>query len=361
MWKNDWEQTKKNFTQWWNGKGLVVGMWGPLQLQDNFHKEVSITEFPENKHQYYTNARIRAQANHYNLSRQAFPGDTLPLCETDLGPGSLALFCGCDAFFAEDTVWFESAFNTIEDPESMPLLKFDENNKWWKLTEEIIIECKKISGYNYLIGIPDLFDNLDTLSSLRGPQNLMFDLLERPQWVEQKIQQIHNLWVEAFERIYQLSKHTDNSSCYGAFRLWAPGKTTLMQCDASAMISPEMFEHFCLPYLIDQCNKVEYTMYHVDGTQALIHLDMILNIERLKAVEWSPQAGIEEPGNPRWYELYRKILKAGKAVQVCGAKPEEIIPILDNIGNKGVYIISEFSSAGQAEEILKKVEPYRKS
>jgi hypothetical protein len=360
MWKQNWEETKINFTDWWNQKGLVIGMWGPLPADKHFHEDVSDPATKETRREFYTHPLIRANRNHYNLSRQAFPGDTLPMCETDIGPGSLALFCGCEATIAEDTIWFDPVFENVENPEKIPAFTFDSNNKWWRLTEDTIRECKKISKNNYLIGIPDLFDNLDTLSSLRGAQTLLFDMLERPDWVDQKLKEIHAVWIEAFERIYQLSKHTDDSSSYGAFRLWAPGRTSLMQCDAAAMISPEMFERFAVPHLKDQCERLEYTMYHVDGTQALIHLDAVLEIEKLRALEWSPQAGIEEPGDPRWYDLYRRILAAGKSVQVCGAKPEEIIPVLDAIGGKGVYIIAEFANEKEAEEILKKAESYRK-
>ena len=80
----------------------------------------------------------------------------------------------------------------------------------------------------------------------------------------------------------------------------------------------------------------------LDGTQAVRHLDALLEIEPLDAIEWTPQAGIETGGHKRWHEMYRKILSAGKSVQVVNVEPCEVVPLLDGIGNRGVYILIQF-------------------
>ena len=60
---------------------------------------------------------------------------------------------------------------------------------------------------------------------------------------------------------------------------------------------------------------------------------------------------------------YRRILEAGKSVQAIGVRPEEIVPLLDAVGGKGMYILPNFAGtyAGpdQYEALLKAVEPYR--
>ena len=35
---------------------------------------------------------------------------------------------------------------------------------------------------------------MDTLASLRGAQTLCMDVIERPEWVEQKIGEINDVW-----------------------------------------------------------------------------------------------------------------------------------------------------------------------
>ena len=61
---------------------------------------------------------------------------------------------------------------------------------------------------------------------------------------------------------------------------------------------------------------------------------------------------------PEWYDLYRKILDAGKSVQAYMICPDEIVPLLDAIGGRGVYVLALFSSDAEVERILKRVEQY---
>ena len=177
--------------------------------------------------------------------------------------------------------------------------------------------------------------------------------------MEQKVAEINQVWFEAYQQIYDIIKLADGSSAFGAFRLWGPGKTAKVQCDACAMFSPDMFRRFVVPGLTEQCQWLDYSMYHLDGTQAACHLDALLEIEDLDAIEWTPEPGIEGGGHSRWFEMYNRILEAGKSIQVVGADQDEIIPLLDSIGGKGVYVMTSFSSSSETESMMAKVEQYR--
>jgi hypothetical protein len=100
-------------------------------------------------------------------------------------------------------------------------------------------------------------------------------------------------------------------------------------------------------------------MFHLDGTQAVIHLDSLLAIDALDAIEWTPQAGIESGGHPRWFPLYKKILNAGKSVQAVDVHKDQVLPLLDAIGGKGVYIFTCCDSSEETEKLLAAVEQYR--
>jgi hypothetical protein len=184
-------------------------------------------------------------------------------------------------------------------------------------------------------------------------------MIERPDWVQQKVREINQVWFDAYQRIYDVIKLEDGSSAFGAFRLWGPGKTAKVQCDASAMFSPDMFHRFVIPALTEQCEWLDHSMYHLDGTQAVCHLDALLSIDALDAIEWTPEAGIEGGGNARWFDMYQRILDAGKSVQLVGVRQDDIVPVLDAIGGEGVYILTGFSSVADAEDVLSRADPYR--
>ncbi|HEV2435291.1 MAG TPA: hypothetical protein VG077_04775 [Verrucomicrobiae bacterium] len=360
MWKNNWEQSKQRFKKWWNREGLLIGMWGAPETGHAIHEAVAAPVIPATLEERYGHAAFRASENHYRLSRSIFPLDILPSAITDLGPGSLALFLGSQPGFSEDTVWYHPCIESEPAPEKLPPLRFDENNRWWKITEDILRRCAGTARGKYLVTCPDLVENMDTLSSLRGAQTLCFDLMERPEWVEQKISEINDVWFAAYQRIYDLIKLEDGSSAFGAFYIWGPGKVAKVQCDASAMFSPKMYRRFVAPALTAQCEWLDHSLYHLDGTQALIHLEALLEIAPLDAIEWTPQAGIETGGNNRWYDLYRRILSAGKSVQVVNVEPDEVVPLLDAIGNRGVYLLIQFKNEQEVEQVLKSVDGYYK-
>jgi len=89
------------------------------------------------------------------------------------------------------------------------------------------------------------------------------------------------------------------------------------------------------------------------------HLDLRLDIE-----PWTPSSGRRIPwvptgSSPEWYPMYRKILEAGKSVQAIQVTPEEVLPLLDAVGGKGMYITAPLHDEAHAEQLAKAVEPYR--
>lgn len=356
-WKPNWQETRRHFIDWWDHRGLVLGMWGaPLAGQPH---EIVPDPGPAPLVEAYTDATLRARLNRYGLSRRAFPADCLPLAGADMGPGSLCLYIGGEPEFTPQTVWFHPSIQGVEAPETLPPFTFDPNGRWWRLTEATLRAHVEAGRGKYFASCPDLAENLDILSALREPQTLMMDMIERPEWVRQKLAEINRVFFEAYERIYDMIRLEDGSSCFGAFVLWGPGKTAKVQCDAAAMISPDMFAEFVVPPLKQQCAWLDCSMFHLDGTQCIGHLDALLAIDELDAIEWTPQAGIEQGGASRWYPMYRRILAAGKSLQVLGVEPGEVIPLLDAIGGRGVYVMTHFENTRQAESLLAQVENYR--
>lgn len=355
FWKANWSETKQRFRDWWNRKGLLIGTWCAPEIGQAVHDDVPAPAAPLTPEARWCDAEYRAAQNHYQLSRSVFPADVLPTANTDLGPGSLALFCGSRPQFGEETVWFHPCVENFSDTTSLPPIPTTPGNDWWKLTEAILQRCVERAQGRYLVGCPDLVENADVLCSLCGAEFVCTALIEEPQWVEQRIAEINELWMAAYQRIYDLIGLEDGSSAFGVFSLWAPGKVAKVQCDFSAMISPKMFRRFVVPALAEQCEWLDYSLYHLDGTQAMRHLDALLEIDALDAIEWTPQAGIETGGDPRWYDLYRRILAAGKSVQVVNVKHVEVLPLLDAIGHEGVYLLTEFENERDAERLLKQL------
>lgn len=352
-WKFNWPQTRKRFLDWWDRRGVLLGMWGALPAKVQHEPVASPGPVPSEG--VFTHPAVWAAVDHHRLSRQRFPADILPIVSPCLGAGSLVLFLGSEPHFTPETVWFEPIWEHCDQPESLPPLRFNPDCRWWRITEETSRRQTDLARGRYIAACPDLIENIDILSALRSPTQLMIDLVDRPQWVKQKVNEITAAWFEAFGRVYDIIRGPDGSSAFDAFRLWGPGKTAKLQCDASALISADMFREFVVPSLREQCQYLDHSMYHLDGTQCIQHLDALFEIEELDAIEWTPQAGLEGGGSPRWYDVYRRILAAGKSIQAVGVKPAEVKPLIDAIGTHGVYLLVRFETIDQVDEVEKAI------
>jgi hypothetical protein len=289
-----------------------------------------------------TDAAWRARTNHYHLAYQDFPLENLPLSGTNIGPGSISLLLGARPQFYPDTVWYHPC---IDDISQAPPLSFVPDNHWWRVHEAIIREQLRLSNGAYLVSCPDLVENIDILSSLRGAERLMVDLLLEPDWVRNRLFEINQVFFEAYTRVYDLIRDETGGASFGAFSLWGLGKTAKVQADASAMLSPAQFEEFVAPPLRQQCRWLDFSLFHLDGTQCIPHLDILLEIDELHAIEWTPQDGRPSGGSPEWYGLCRRILNAGKSLQAVGVRPEEVEPLLNAIGTNGVYLLVDFRNS----------------
>ncbi len=351
-WKENWEESKKHYLDWWNHKGLVISMWEHLEKEGAPHEPVKAPEKAKDWNQFWFDPAWRARNLHYQLSGSSLKADILPVANTHLGPGSLAACLGADLKGGEDTIWIK------HNPDFKGPIKLDEANQWWQLHLNLLRECKKRSGGKYFVGCPDLIEGLDTLAGLRGTDQVLMDMILQPEMLEQQLQQVNNLYFEVFDRIYEIIREGDEMAfCY--FSLWAPGKVSKLQSDISGMISEDDFRRFALPYLREQCQKIEYTLYHLDGVDAIRHLDAVLEIEELNAVQWTPGVGEPQGGDPCWYSLYEKILDKGKSVMPCWVEPEELEPLLDHIGAEGVHILVHFRSEKDIDKALKITDKYR--
>lgn len=350
-WKTDWEESKRHYLDWWNGKGIVLSMWEHLEKDGLPHEMVSPPSPATDLNQYWFDPEWRADYLHYQLSRSSFMADIIPVANTHLGPGSLSAILGADLEAGEETIWIRQNSNNLK-PE------LDENNKWWKLHLDLLKACKARSNGKYYTGCPDLIEGLDTLAGIRGTQEVLTDIIMKPEVLEEELQKINDVYFKVFDRIYDIIREDDGMAfCY--FSLWAPGKVTKLQSDISGMISTEDFRRFVLPFISEQCRKIEYNLYHLDGVDALRHLDAILEIGELNAIQWTPGYGEPQGGDPCWYDLYRKILSSGKSVMPCWVKPDELQPLLDNVGSEGLNILMDFSCENDIVRALQIVEKFR--
>jgi len=195
-WKQNWPETQTGFTRWWNREGMLIYLTANSPAPRTPELE---PERPADITTAWLDPVYRRERAEHDLSRTHFLAEAFPIFDTQIGPGSLSTFLGARPEFAVDTVWY---WPCIMDPERYGPIRFStENNPWLDAHLALVDEGIKHANGRYLVSIPDMIENLDTLASLRGDSLLMFDLIERPAWVMEKIAEINQAYF-AFHGTY---------------------------------------------------------------------------------------------------------------------------------------------------------------
>ena len=326
-------------------------MWEHFQEGVQPHAEITPPAPAKDLSQKWFDPQWRAEYLDWYVAHSSLKADILPVANTQLGPGSLAAILGGVFEGGEDTIWIHP------NPDFTDEIVFNLEHPNWILHKELLKACKAKANGHYFVGMPDLMEGLDVLAALKGTDRVLLDTVMQPEILEQQMQQINDIYFKVFDELYDIIREGDEMAfCY--FSSWAPGKMSKLQSDISTMISQDDYRRFVQPFIREQCQKIDYTLYHLDGVGAMHHLPALLEIEELNAIQWTPGVGEPQGGSPKWYDLYKKILAGGKSVMACWVTLDELKPLLDHIGADGVHLEMDFHNEKEVEQAMRIVEEY---
>ena len=351
-WKPNLEETKKRYINWWNHKGIILNMWEHFQEGVKPHADIPMPPAPRDLNQKWFDPEWRADYLDWYVAHSSLMADMLPVANTHLGPGSLAAILGGVFEGGEDTIWIHPNPNYSDD------IVFNPNHPNYLLHKDLLKACKRKAQGHYYVGMPDLMEGLDVLAAIKGTDQVLLDTVMQPEMLEHQMQQINDIYFQVFDELYDIIREGDEMAfCY--FSSWAPGKMSKLQSDISTMISVDDYRRFVQPFIREQCQKIDYTLYHLDGVGAMHHLDALLEIKELNAIQWTPGVGEPQGGSPKWYDLYKKILAHGKSIMACWVTLDELRPLLDNIGGDGVHLEMDFHNEQEVEQAIRIIEEYQ--
>lgn len=348
-----WQRVQQDWGAWWAGtlKRPLVMLWTrePGHPPGNVHNNLV---------RFGLDTPIDAIMDHFqaHLETTHYHGDAFPQWWLNAGPGIVASYLGSTPHFAEDggwgTTWFEPLPGITHLAEIE--LQYDAENAWWQHCQALIRAAVDRWGDRVVLGHTDLGGNLDILASLRGTQELLYDLTDAPEEVERLAEQITTLWLRYFDEMQAIIDRTPLPGCSYWSEYWSPGPGYILQSDFCYMISPRMFRRFVLPDLTRCCAHIEYPFYHLDGKGQLPHLERILEIPNLRGVQWQPGDG--QPLADGWLDVLRRIRAAGKLCQVY-VSCEGARTIAHELGGKGFVfqVVAEQLTHDEAEAFVQEM------
>ena len=121
------------------------------------------------------------------------------------------------------------------------------------------------------------------------------------------------------------------------------------------MISPQLARDLVVPTKRIEMAALERSIFHLDGPQALKHLDTTLALPGLTALQWVAGAGQGPAAS--WLHVLRRARAAGKSVQVLAHNAADALAVLDALGPEGVWLCvgSPFETLAETEAFLAEV------
>ena len=298
----------------------------------------------------WTDAQYQAELALASLSNQEYLAETLPIAFPNLGPEIFSAFYGCKLRFGDHgTSWTDPI---LDDWDQADILRLDWDGPWMKKLIEMTDALLEMGKGKFITGMTDWHPGADAIAAFRDPERLALDVIEHKADVIRLLDRVTTDYFQVYDFFYEKLRAAGQP-----VTSWTPlvskGKFYIPSNDFSIMIGPAMFKEIFLPGIVDECRFLDRSIYHLDGPGALRHLDILLEIKELNAIQWVFGAGNE--GFHRWVDVYRKIQAAGKGAQViCDAG--EIDQIIQALSPKGLFLsISGVRDLPMGEEILMKL------
>jgi hypothetical protein len=117
-----------------------------------------------------------------------------------------------------------------------------------------------------------------------------------------------------------------------------------------------MFAEFILPLIREQAETYPRSIFHLDGPDMIRHLDLLMEIEEIDAIQWVQGAGAGPVSD--WMDVMKRIQKGGKALYVY-ADPGEAEKLLRELDPAGLMMVfPDILTEAEATDLLETVEQF---
>ena len=343
----NWNELKARMTGYWQREAMDRACAAIRVMKPGFN------DFGE--HNYYFDTELADKMWRGRFENHAYIGEAFPCLFPYFGTAGIAEYTGCKANRVPRTTWFEPWMEDDEPDASLITYKCPEA---FQQQKDAIAKLIDLAKGEYPVSVTDNCGIMDALAAIRGTDNLMMDMLTDPEFVEEGVQRLLPIYKQTQEELFTLTKENNDGSVLSWMQLWAPQRMAQMQCDLSVMISPEMFNRFVMPELEELCDFLDYPVYHFDGQEQIRHLDSMLSLKKLRAIQWTTVVG--QPPTSNFIPQLQKIQKAGKNLILFPAHHEVEI-LLDNLSSRGLHLVIDgMPSVEAAQDMMQLIEKHSK-
>ncbi len=230
------------------------------------------------------------------------------------------------------------------------ILDFDPGNSWVMKAKEFLSMLADQSAGRFPLGITLMRGISDLFAAIYGSPHFIYKLIDQPEEQKKIARKLTSIWIKFAEAQFDLIPDFHNGVGSIFYNLWMPGRGAMLQEDASALISPELFNEFIYPSLCEITERFDSTIIHLHPSM-YIPVDFLIKTS-LTAIELHIDFG-----GPRAEELfpyYQKIL-AEKPLIIWGDLTAEDLDFINcYLDKEGLALVPVVRGEEEAETIWRK-------
>jgi len=345
----DLAKVKERFAAFWQGE-IIDRVCLAVTAPSGANVSLLSGGAAENDEQAHTDPEFQVRRWNATFANTWYGGDALPMAWV---PGQLLYATyGGKASFASGTVWVDP---TLTDGQQWADYRFDPANPFIEHVVRITRALAADAPGKYLVASSGIFGPTDAMSMIRGMADFLMEVA-LPEY-EAAIRHAYNECLAGFkhivEAVYREAGGSDGWFANMPF-LYAPGRINNWGADWIYNIGPRQFEQWVLPEMQALSRMLEYSLYHLDGFNAVVHLPRMLEIPELTGMQFSHGAGhtLEEA-----LPVYKQIQQGGK-VQWIDCAPNEVELLLRELDPRGLLIQTSTPDIESGKALLKKAETW---
>jgi hypothetical protein len=326
---SNWDERKSHYEDYWNVRNRIP----VLSITAPKDGAAPVYETPTDDQPGMPDIHMEIRNSRRYYESTYFGADAYPYYSPSLGTDLISGIMGLELHYNESSSWvrhLDCALADIRD------FSFDRDNFYLTRMDDMLQTLTEDArNTDYIVAMVDLNTMLDGVSSLIGPERLCLEMVDHPEDVHRVIRSHIELYKTIYTRYNAIvTRHQKGNTNW--LGIYSEIPWYFISNDFSVMISGDFFDEFAVEPLRDLATFHERNLYHLDGENAVVHLDRILGIKELQGVQ--VQATPYMQSAEFWIPHIRKIQRAGKRTWIDAQNEEEVLLLAKSLEPEGLFI-----------------------
>lgn len=344
------EQRVENFKKYYrkqNSRPLLGFFWGSEYPLQRYNAPACLPQSRPLEPQDFIVEDYLADTDRLFDEHERLGGDFIFAADAFWGIPWLEAILGCTLLANHETgsihaenLPFGAKLETIDVPQ----------NPWTQKAVEFLDKTSRHCGGRYPLATTRMRGISDLLAIVYGNEMMVYKMIESPSEVHNVCGILTELWINF--GLIQLEHipcfHGGTGSFY--YNMWTQGKAVWMQEDASALLSPQLYEEFILP-----CDKKIISAF--EGSFMHMHPTGFYPYRQLSQTDITCLELHIDEGGPNAEELFdvHKLIMSRKPMLIWGKIAEKDMDwIFSKLDTLGLAVMTAVEDAAQAQYLWDK-------